>query len=116
MIGSRQHGRPAVRSSGGLLVDVALKDLPYQLGYGDVLALGALSDLTMQVGGYTHLKPWRMGVAPGERLPAWDKAAGDLGTNRTVMTRSAAVSDAVIQLLAGQWSSVYALSKISASA
>jgi hypothetical protein len=28
----------------------------------------------MQVGGYTHLKPWRMGVAPGERLPAWDKA------------------------------------------
>jgi hypothetical protein len=32
------------------------------------------------------------------------------------MTRSAAVSDAVIQLLAGQWSSVYALSKISASA
>ena len=34
----------------------------------------ALSDLAMQVGGYTDLKPWRMGVAPGERLPAWDKA------------------------------------------
>ena len=47
--------------SGGFLVDIALEDLPDQLGNRDVLTLGALSDLTMQVGGYTHLKPWRMG-------------------------------------------------------